>query len=166
MKKVFIQDSNECFTIDILGTIHMQRRTILDVMKECLPLPEHYMFVLDIGYGLYNTICMEFSLDKNRWVHISDILSEKELKTMREERLSVSGFWKFYRKDDNTTRADWIRGLTDGELANFLDRCVNSERDDWSPLGCYNCCYNGTHHQPSECVSCEWKNGILGWLES
>lgn len=66
------------------------------------------------------------------------------------------------------TNADKIRTMDNKELADFLDRIQNSEREDWTPIGCYHCCYYGTHHQPKDCFKekCEFVHGILGWLEN
>lgn len=64
------------------------------------------------------------------------------------------------------TNGDWIRSMSDSELADFLENALDQESEEWTAMGCYNCAYYGTHHQPEECVDCEWENGIFGWLKS
>lgn len=63
------------------------------------------------------------------------------------------------------TNADKIRSMTDEELADFLQRIQDSEREDWTPIGCYHCSYYKTHHQPKDCFKeeCEFRLGVLGW---
>jgi Lar family restriction alleviation protein len=85
-------------------------------------------------------------------------------------------------KDINVaTNADRIRGMSDDEMANWLDSLFNERRDDWKPIGCYNCINYGTHHSDSankgtrlyECDGCDfegsqengYKYGILNWLK-
>ncbi|NFQ85135.1 hypothetical protein FDG04_07395 [Clostridium sporogenes] len=63
------------------------------------------------------------------------------------------------------TNAERIRAMTDEELAEWIDKQVNGDREDWESLGCYRCMYYRTHHQPEECEKCEWKDGILEWLK-
>lgn len=63
------------------------------------------------------------------------------------------------------TNADKIRAMTDEELAEWIDKHHNQDREDWDSLGCYHCIYYKTHHQPKDCGVCEWKDGILGWLK-
>lgn len=66
--------------------------------------------------------------------------------------------------------------MTDEELAEWLDRQHDTERNDWKPIGCYHCVNYGTHHCDKsdigteyeylyECGDCEFENGILGWLQ-
>lgn len=63
--------------------------------------------------------------------------------------------------------ADKIRSMNNEELAEFLDKICNQDRDDWSPIGCgYSCSTYGTHHYPDDCEDCEFKDGILAWLEN
>ena len=66
------------------------------------------------------------------------------------------------------TNADVIRSLTDEGLEEFLKKIQDQEREDWCPIGCYHCIYNGTHHQPDDCSieDCDFANGILYWLKS
>lgn len=59
-----------------------------------------------------------------------------------------------------------IKNMSDVELADFLDKISNQNREDWNPIGCFHCMYYGTHHSPKECVGCEWEYGILCWLKS
>ena len=68
------------------------------------------------------------------------------------------------------TNGEKIRQMTDEELADWLDRMFNEAREDWEPVGCYNCINYGTHHaNPSDesyaCGDCEYKNGLLAWLQ-
>lgn len=63
------------------------------------------------------------------------------------------------------TNGDWIRSLSDEDLAKFFNTILNQEDDEWNPIGCFNCIYYGTHHQPEECHDCEFKEDILGWLK-
>jgi hypothetical protein len=63
------------------------------------------------------------------------------------------------------TNAERIREMNNEELAEWLDSLFNQERDDWNPIGCFNCCNYGTHHYPKNCGDCEWKDGILAWLD-
>lgn len=35
------------------------------------------------------------------------------------------------------TDAEKIRNMTDEELADFLQKIQDSERKDWTPIGCY-----------------------------
>lgn len=64
------------------------------------------------------------------------------------------------------TNGDKIRSMTNEELAKWIDKQHNQDRDDWDGgLGCYNCIDYKTHHYPSDCGDCEWKNGILKWLK-
>ena len=39
------------------------------------------------------------------------------------------------------TNADKIRAMTDEELAEFLDKQNNQDREDWDSVGCYHCVY-------------------------
>ena len=69
------------------------------------------------------------------------------------------------------TNADRIRNMTDEELAEFIDKMLNQDREDCDPIGCYGCAYYGTHHQDKdselyECGDCEFENGILAWLQA
>jgi hypothetical protein len=79
------------------------------------------------------------------------------------------------------TNADRIRSMSDDEMANWLDSLFNERRDDWKPIGCYNCINYGTHHSDPankgtrlyECDGCDfegsqengYKYGILNWLK-
>ena len=62
------------------------------------------------------------------------------------------------------TNADKIRAMTDEELAEWIDKWTNEDREDWDYLGCYKCIYYKTHHYPNDCGDCEWKYGVLNWL--
>ena len=63
------------------------------------------------------------------------------------------------------TNGDKIRSMNDKQLAEFFEILLDEYRDDWNPMGFYNCCYYGTHHQyDGDCDSCEWKDGIEAWL--
>lgn len=66
------------------------------------------------------------------------------------------------------TNAEKIKAMSNEELADFLKRIQDSEREDWTPIGCYNCAYYKTHHQPQDCFKekCEFRYGVLGWLNS
>lgn len=64
------------------------------------------------------------------------------------------------------TIADKIRNMNNEELADFIDWCVNDERDDWEGIGCSGCPDKGTHHAPECCKDCQWEHGIIGWLKS
>ncbi len=75
------------------------------------------------------------------------------------------------------TNGDRIRSMTDEELAEWLDKQHNQEREDWESIGCYHCTSYGTHHADKsnvgteyeclyECKNCEYENGVLGWLKS
>lgn len=64
------------------------------------------------------------------------------------------------------TNADKIRSMTDEQLAEFFDKTLNDERDDWNSMGCFSCSYYRTHHYHSNCSDCKWKNGIIGWLKA
>lgn len=67
-----------------------------------------------------------------------------------------------------------ILSMTYEELAEFIDRCTNQDREDWLPIGCSNCTYGGTHHADIKskdngqykCEGCDFENGILGWINS
>lgn len=63
------------------------------------------------------------------------------------------------------TNADKIRKMTDEELADWIDRQYNEERDDWDTIGCYSCTNYKTHHYPDDCGDCKYKDGILAWLK-
>lgn len=63
------------------------------------------------------------------------------------------------------TNADKIRAMKNEELAEWIDKQHNQERQDWESLGCYDCINYGTHHYPNDCGDCEWKGGILSWLK-
>jgi len=67
-------------------------------------------------------------------------------------------------KNKIITNADIIRSMTDEELAEWLDKQHNQEREDWEDVGCYHCVNYGTHHQPTDCGDCEWLGGLLQWL--
>lgn len=73
--------------------------------------------------------------------------------------------------------ADKIRSMNNEELAEWLDKISNQDREDWCGIGCCSCIYYGTHHANKEyigtkheylyqCKDCEFENGILGWLQS
>lgn len=64
------------------------------------------------------------------------------------------------------TNGDYIRNMSDEELAEWLDKRSNESREDWDPIGCDSCTFYETHHYPKECGDCKWKNGIIGWLKS
>lgn len=64
------------------------------------------------------------------------------------------------------TNGDKIRNMNDKQLAEFFDILLDQDREDWTPIGCYDCAYYGTHHQEDgDCNNCEWENGIEGWLK-
>lgn len=74
------------------------------------------------------------------------------------------------------TNGDKIRSMTDAELAEWLDRQHDGDRDDWKPIGCYHCINFNTHHDDKsnigteyeylyECGNCEFEDGILGWIK-
>lgn len=79
------------------------------------------------------------------------------------------------------TNADKIRGMTDEELADWIDGMLNQDRDDWNVPGCYSCINFGTHHSDPqnkgtnlyECADCPHegshenglKHGVLSWLQ-
>lgn len=71
-----------------------------------------------------------------------------------------------HMKELEETNIQRLQRMTVEELADFLERTTDEERDDWFPLGCNSCIYQGTHHEPEECVDCSWKNGITGWLRA
>ena len=72
------------------------------------------------------------------------------------------------------TNGDKIRSMTDEELAEWLDRISNQEREDWKPIGCCSCINHNTHHSDKSnigtglygCNGCEFKNGLIHWLKS
>ena len=75
------------------------------------------------------------------------------------------------------TNGDKIRSMTDEELAEWLDKQHNQEREDWNSVGCYHCINYGTHHADKsnigteyeylyECKNCQFENGILNWVKS
>ena len=65
------------------------------------------------------------------------------------------------------TNGDRIRQMNDEELAGFLTKALDQERDDWNPIGCFHCINYNTHHQNErECGDCEWFGGLEKWLES
>lgn len=64
------------------------------------------------------------------------------------------------------TNGDKIRNMKDEELIEWLDKVSNQGRKGWSPIGCWMCCYFRTHHYPSDCGDCEWKDGIESWVKS
>ena len=74
-------------------------------------------------------------------------------------------YCKWY-SDHEPTRYEKIKSMSIHEIADFLDKISNRDREDSISLGCYDCIYFGTHHQPEKCVGCKWENGILGWLNS
>lgn len=63
------------------------------------------------------------------------------------------------------TNGDKIRNMNDLELANWLDKISNQNREDYIGIGCYNCTSYGTHHMEESCKDCDWENGILGYLK-
>lgn len=63
------------------------------------------------------------------------------------------------------TNADKIRTMNDEELAEWLDKQLNQDREDWDSIGCYSCLFYKTHHYPEECENCVYKGGILSWLK-
>ena len=65
------------------------------------------------------------------------------------------------------TNADKIRLMSDDELAEWIDKQLNQDREDWSSnvIGCYHCINYGTHHYPNDCGECEWLGGIKQWLQ-
>ncbi len=74
-------------------------------------------------------------------------------------------------EEKKMTNADRIRNMTDEELAEFLDKSLNLDREDCDPIGCYGCAYYGTHHQDKdggfyECGDCEFEGGLLQWLQA
>lgn len=75
------------------------------------------------------------------------------------------------------TNGDRIRAMTDEELAEWLDKQYNQERDDFDSIGCYDCINYNTHHADKsnigteyeylyECKGCKYENGILSWIKS
>lgn len=69
------------------------------------------------------------------------------------------------------TNADRIRNFSDEDLAEFLDKSLNNDREDCDPIGCFGCAYYGTHHQDKdsefyECGDCEFEGGLLEWLQA
>ena len=69
------------------------------------------------------------------------------------------------------SNADVLRNMTDEDLAEFLDKMLNQDREDCDPIGCYGCVYYGTHHQNKnseyyKCGDCEFEGGLLQWLQS
>jgi hypothetical protein len=62
------------------------------------------------------------------------------------------------------TNFEKIKAMSITELAEFLDKSANQEREDWEPIGCYCCADYQTHHYPKDCGECEWLKGIEAWL--
>lgn len=60
------------------------------------------------------------------------------------------------------TNFEKIKAMNLAELAEFLDKASNQERDDWSSIGCCGCVHLYNH--PKDCGECEWVNGIEAWL--
>ena len=60
---------------------------------------------------------------------------------------------------------DKIRKMTLKEMADWLDKISNEDRDDWDPIGCSGCCYYNTHHMPKECGKCEFEGGMEKYLK-
>ena len=80
-------------------------------------------------------------------------------------------------RNKDMTNGDKIRTMTDIELAEFIDKILNQDREDWKPIGCYNCNAYGSHHADKnnigteyeylyECKNCEFENGVIKWLEN
>lgn len=67
-------------------------------------------------------------------------------------------------KYNKITNYEKIKSMTIDEMADWLDKILNQDRDDWNEPGCYHCAYYGTHHQPKDCGDCEYKEGLKGWL--
>lgn len=77
--------------------------------------------------------------------------------------------------DNNVvTIGDKIRESNES-LAEFIEQNMDEDRCDWKPVGCYHCIYYGTHHADEsyigtehehlyECGDCEFKDGILNYL--
>jgi hypothetical protein len=63
------------------------------------------------------------------------------------------------------TNYEKIKSMSLEEMAEWIDRQYDQEREDWFSLGCYNCINYGTHHCPKDCGECEWLGGIKQWLQ-
>lgn len=50
------------------------------------------------------------------------------------------------------------------ELADLLIKLLDQESENHETIGCFHCCYYNTHHYPKDCGECEYKGGILDWL--
>lgn len=64
------------------------------------------------------------------------------------------------------TNYEYIKSMSIDEMAEWIERQYNQEKEDWEPLGCYNCSNYGTHHYPKDCGDCEWLGGIKFWLKN
>jgi hypothetical protein len=63
------------------------------------------------------------------------------------------------------TNYEYIKSLTVEQMAEWLDKIFNQDRDDWDSIGCYNCINYGTHHcNERECGDCEYYGGLKQWL--
>jgi D-tyrosyl-tRNA(Tyr) deacylase len=64
------------------------------------------------------------------------------------------------------TNFEKIKAMSIEEMTEWLDKSTNQDREDWEDIGCYHCCYYGTHHAPVDCQreNCEWLGGIRQWL--
>jgi hypothetical protein len=64
------------------------------------------------------------------------------------------------------TNYEYIKSLTVEQMAEWLDKIFNQDRDDWDSIGCYNCINYGTHHcNERECGDCEYYGGLKQWLK-
>lgn len=62
------------------------------------------------------------------------------------------------------TNYEKIKSMTVEEMAEWLDKMLNQEREDWDAPGCYDCINYGTHHFPKDCGDCEYLGGLKQWL--
>lgn len=63
------------------------------------------------------------------------------------------------------TNFEYIKSLSIGELAEWLDKMFNQEREDWESIGCYYCINYRTHHYNEKECNCEYFGGLKQWLE-
>ncbi|MFA7051244.1 MAG: hypothetical protein WC189_04060 [Bacilli bacterium] len=72
------------------------------------------------------------------------------------------------------TNGDKIRSMTDEQLADWLNKITNQEKEDWEQIGCSFCINNVISNKSGVftkfslhgCEVCKFENGLIGWLKS
>ena len=99
MRKIFVQQNYKYITVNTLENEYSEHSCMYDAIQKVFNLKDDSsLIIMDIDKGLYDVVCEEWALNKNFYKHISNVMSMNEIKEMRRTRLTLSGYWKMYKK--------------------------------------------------------------------